>query len=62
MEIQNPTDPEKPMSCQCRVERSAFAVSNGSCTGDKGGILSRRPLAGWDFKNNAYVFPMPGCE
>ena len=61
-EILNPANPEKPLTCQCRVEKSAFVGANGSCTGDNGGIMSSMPLSGWDFQNNTYTFPMPGNE
>ncbi len=61
-EIPNPSNPEKPLSCQCRVEKSAFVGTNGSCTGKNGGIISSMPLSGWDFQNNTYTFPMPGYE
>jgi len=62
-EIESPSDPEKPLSCQCRVkENSAFVGLNDSCTGDKGGIMSSMPLEAWDFDNNTYTFPMPGYE
>jgi hypothetical protein len=62
-EIQNPSDPEKPLICQCRVEENtAFVGLNDSCTGDNGGIMSSMPLGAWDFQNNTYTFPMPGYE
>lgn len=58
----NPSDPDKPLSCQCRVEKTPFVGPNDTCTGDNGGIISSFPLSGWDFKNNTYTFPMPGYE
>jgi hypothetical protein len=58
----NPSNPDKPLSCQCRVEKTSFVGTNGSCTGDNGGIISSMPLSGWDFQNNTYTFPMPGYE
>lgn len=62
-EKQNPSDPEKPLSCQCRVVRNVpFVGTNGSCTGDNGGIISSMAASGWDFPNNTYTFPMPGYE
>ncbi len=62
-EIQSPADPEKPLSCQCRVEENTpFVGMNDSCTGDNGGIMSSMPLWAWDFQNNTYPFPMPGYE
>ncbi len=62
-ENRNPSDPEKPLSCQCRVvENTPFVGANGTCTGDNGGIMSSMAQSGWDFQNNTYTFPMPGYE
>lgn len=61
-ENQNPSDPDRSLSCQCRVEETPFVGTNGSCTGDNGGIMSSFPLWAWDFQNNTYPFPMPGYE
>ena len=61
-ENQNPSDPDRPLSCQCRVERTPFVGTNGTCTGDKGGIMSSSPLWTWDFQNNTYRIPLPGLE
>lgn len=62
-ENRNPSDSDRPLSCQCRVvEDTPFVGMNGSCTGDKGGIMSSMPLWAWDFQNNTYSFPMPGYE
>ncbi len=58
----HPSNPEKPLTCQCRVETTPFVGANGSCTGENGGIMSSMQLDGWDFKNNTYRFPMPGYE
>lgn len=57
----NPSDPNRPLSCQCRVENTPF-VGLGSCTGVNGGIMSSMPLSAWDFQKNTYTFPMPGYE
>lgn len=56
-----PSNPDKPLSCQCRVEITPF-VGLGSCTGANGGIISSFPLSAWDFQRNTYPFPMPGYE
>jgi hypothetical protein len=61
VEKQNPSDPNKPLSCRCRVDDEPFATF-GSCTGVNGGIMSSMPLWAWDFQNNTYTFPMPGYE
>lgn len=61
-EIKHPSDPERPLSCQCRVANDPFAGMNGTCTGDNGGIMSSMPVWAWDFRNNTYPFPMPGYE
>ncbi len=61
-ENENPSNPDKPLSCQCRVESTPFVGMNESCTGDNGGIMSSFPLWAWDFQKNTYPFPMPGYE
>jgi len=61
-EKQNPSDPDRPLSCQCRVEDTPFVGINDSCTGDNGGIISSFPLWAWDFQNNTYTISMPGYE
>lgn len=58
----NPSDPDRPLSCQCRVQNTPFLGTNGSCTGDNGGIMSSSPLSSWDFKNNTYRIPLPGID
>lgn len=61
-ELQNPRDPEKPLTCQCRVKSGPFVGTNGTCTGDNGGIMSSFPTSQWDFQNNTYPIPVPGYE
>ena len=61
-ENQHPSNPDKPLSCQCRVEKTPFVGTNGSCTGDNGGIMSSMELKAWDFQNNTYRIPVPGYE
>jgi hypothetical protein len=61
-ENQNPSNPDKPLICQCRVENTPFLGVNGSCTGDNGGIMSSSPLWAWDFQNNTWRIPIPGLE
>ncbi len=61
-ESQHPSDPNRPLSCQCMIETTAFVGLNGSCTGNNGGIMSSMPVGTWDFQNNTYTFPMPGYE
>ena len=58
----NPSDPVRPLSCQCRIEKTPFVGPAGRCNGDNGGIISSFPLSGWDFENNTYTSPMPGYE
>jgi hypothetical protein len=60
-ENRNPSDPDRPLSCQCRVKNTPF-VGIGSCTGENGGIMSSFPLSAWDFQTNTYPIPMPGYE
>ena len=60
---QNPADPNRPLTCQCRVvEDVPFLGSNGTCTGDNGGIMSSSPAETWDFQTNSYRIPVPGME
>lgn len=61
-ENQNPSDPEKPLTCKCQVEDSPFVGVNGSCIGDNGGIMSSSPQSSWDFENNTYRIPLPGMK
>ena len=61
-ENHNPFDPDRPLTCQCRVEDTPFVGVNGTCTGDDGGIMSSFASWAWDFENNTYPFPMPGYE
>lgn len=58
----DPFDPERPLTCQCRVEDGPFVGIGGSCTGDNGGIMSSSPLETWDFQANTYRIPIPGLE
>jgi hypothetical protein len=60
-EIQNPSNPDKPLSCRCQVQYSAFLGLKRSC-GENGGIMSSSPDWTWDFINNRYRFPVPGVE
>jgi hypothetical protein len=57
----NPSDPNRPLSCQCRVATTPF-VGFGSCAGVNGGIMSSTPLEAWDFQKNRYALPIPGYE
>ncbi len=59
---ENSSNPDRPLTCQCPVQDSAFVGANGSCTGDNGGIMSSMPIEIWDFRNNTYRIPMPGYE
>lgn len=61
-EIKDPSDPNRPLSCRCRVDGAAFMGINGSCTGVNGGIMSSSPTWAWDFEKNTFAFYMPGYE
>ncbi|TGU74416.1 hypothetical protein E4633_02830 [Geomonas terrae] len=61
-EVQNPSDPQRPLSCRCQVEDTAFLGTTGSCTGNNGGIMSSSPIGSWDFENNQYRIPLPGYQ
>lgn len=58
-----PSNPEKPLVCQCRVVKNTpFVGTNGSCNGDGGGIMSSFHLSLWDFEKKTYPVPVPGYE
>lgn len=61
MENPSPADPDKPLTCQCRVRQDPFVGLRG-CTGANGGIMSSFPVWAWDFEKNTYPFDMPGYE
>lgn len=61
-ETADPVDPDRPLSCQCRVLDGPFVGSKDSCTGDNGGIISAMPLWVWDFEKNTWQIPVPGYE
>jgi hypothetical protein len=61
-ETEDPSDPDKPLTCRCRVEEGPFVGVNGSCTGDNGGIMSSSPMKTWDFQTNTYRIPVPGLD
>ncbi len=64
-EIENPSNPEKPLSCRCQVvdaTKVPFVGNNGTCTGDNGGIMSSSPLWTWDATNHTYQIPIPGLD
>ena len=58
----NPFDPNRPLTCQCQILNTPFLGTNGSCTGDNGGIMSSSPLLTWDFTQKTYRIPIPGLE
>lgn len=61
-EIDDPSDPDRPLSCHCRVQDTPFVGTKDSCTGENGGIISAMPLWVWDFDNNTWRIPVPGYD
>ena len=61
-EIEDPPDPNRPLSCRCRVESTPFVGANGTCTGDNGGIMSSFSPDLWDFEKKTYRMSMPGYD
>lgn len=57
----NPANPDKPLTCQCRVQTGPF-MGFGSCSGVNGGIMSSSPQEIWDFQRNTFAVPVPGAE
>jgi len=58
--IQDPFDPERPLSCQCRLMTGEFIATQGNC--DPGNVMSTIPRGSWDFTRETFSFPMPGYE
>ena len=62
VETANPTDPERPLNCQCRIKDGPFIGTKDSCSGENGGIISAMPLDVWDFENETFTAPVPGFD
>jgi hypothetical protein len=60
--IQDPKDPNRPLSCQCQVNTGNFVGTEGSCQTQQGTVMSTIPLASWDFRNGTFSFSVPGDE
>ncbi|MFN7900952.1 MAG: hypothetical protein ACK5N0_15085 [Synechococcaceae cyanobacterium] len=58
----NPNNPDRPWTCQCRIQNSAFVGINGSCDSATGQVMStfERPL--WNFQTGAFSLPLPGND
>ena len=61
-EVESPSDPDRPLRCQCEVQEGPFVGTKDSCTGENGGIISAMPLWVWDFENDTWALPMPGYD
>lgn len=62
-ETVNPLDPNRPLTCDCRVvSEKSFVGTKDSCTGENGGIISAMELWAWDFEKNTFSLPVPGYE
>jgi hypothetical protein len=61
-ESADPADPDRPLSCQCRIRNGAFIGTKNSCTGDNGGIISAMPVDVWDFEQGTFTAPVPGYD
>jgi hypothetical protein len=61
-EVENPTDPDRPLSCQCRVMEGPFIGVEGTCTGKSEGLISSVDLQYWDFELNRFSVPAPGYD
>lgn len=62
VESSNPTDPDRPLTCQCRIKEGPFIGTKNSCTGENGGIISAMSLDVWDFENETFTSPVPGFD
>jgi hypothetical protein len=59
--MEDPSDPNRPLSCQCTVNDGGFVGTNGTCDdGDQDTVMSTIPRLTWDFDNNEFSFSMPG--
>lgn len=58
----NPTNPDRPWTCTCRIQKDAFVGINGRCDSRAGQVMSTiaRPL--WNFETGAFSVPLPGNE
>jgi hypothetical protein len=58
----NPNNPDRPWTCQCRIQNEAFVGINGRCDSPAGQVMStfERPL--WNFNTGAFSVPLPGNE
>jgi hypothetical protein len=61
-EIQDPKNPQRPLSCQCTVNYGPFVGTHGRCRTKKGTVMSTIPEGAWNFKRGTFSFPMPGDE
>jgi hypothetical protein len=55
-------NPDRPLTCRCTIETSAFIGSMGSCRTRPGEVMSTIPRVSWDFRNAEFAFPMPGYD
>ncbi|MFN6134459.1 MAG: hypothetical protein ACK46L_16425 [Synechococcaceae cyanobacterium] len=58
----NPNNPDRPWTCQCRIQNDAFIGINGRCDSPAGQVMStfERPL--WNFNTGAFTVPLPGND
>lgn len=61
-EVQDPSDPDRPLRCHCRLKDGPFVGTKDSCTGENGGIISAMELWVWDFENDTWSFPIAGYD
>ena len=61
-ENQNPTDPNRPLVCQCTVKHLPFVGSNGGCVTGEGEVMSTINQLLWNFDQNQFTLSMPGYE
>jgi hypothetical protein len=56
----DPNNPDRPLRCRCRVQRSDFVGIDGRCDSAKGEVMSTIPLDFWNFEASTFAVPVPG--
>jgi hypothetical protein len=56
----DPTNPDRPLKCQCRVERGDYVGIDGRCESRAGQVMSTIERQLWNFEEGAFAGPVPG--
>jgi hypothetical protein len=58
----DPSNPGRPLNCQCIINNGPFVGINGSCETKPGEVMSTIPRAAWNFHEGAFSVPLPGND